>query len=200
VFVYFHDLTSDRLVVVSPGSSASTTNKTYPHDITEIVSKVMLNTINQIINHYYYMWTLQLSSHFPDPYGISKNILKIPKGQPRSRKLIEDRQCNYQAKTDKGTNNDLQNTTQKKKSSNTKYFNLYLIQYLTGSLLNTRGWCNNMLRSPSCTEVLYLSYSIIHRKSIKLGEFCYVYNMLTSTVCPDFLCLSCPLPFFMNLF
>ena len=72
----------------SPGSSASSTKKAYPHDITEILLKVTLNTINQIINHYHYMWALQLSSYFPDPYGISKKGMKLSKWKPESVNLI----------------------------------------------------------------------------------------------------------------
>ena len=128
VFVYFHDLTSDRLVVVSPGSSASTTNKTYPHDITEVVLKVMLNTINQIINHYHYLWTLQLSSHFPDPYNICKNILKLPKAQPEAVNWLRTDNTITKPKRTKGQKTIYKRPHRKKKSSNAKYFNLHLIQ------------------------------------------------------------------------
>ena len=68
----------------SLGSSISSTNKTYSHDIAEILLKVTLKVINQINKHYLYMCTLQLSSHFPDTYGISKKCLKSPKGQPEA--------------------------------------------------------------------------------------------------------------------
>jgi len=69
----------------SPGSPVSSSNKTDRHDITEILLKVALNTINQ------------------------------PEGVIRRRKSKKHRKQNGQKKKDKSTMDDLQNNTQKTK-------------------------------------------------------------------------------------
>jgi hypothetical protein len=74
----------------SPGSPVSSSNKTDRHDITEILSKVALNTINQ------------------------------QKGVIRRRKSKKQRKQNGQKKKDKSTMDDLQSNTQKTKIQATR--------------------------------------------------------------------------------
>ena len=51
-YVISFSVTCDRTVRFSPGTPVSFTNKTVRHDITEILLKVALNTINQPTNHF----------------------------------------------------------------------------------------------------------------------------------------------------
>ena len=57
----------------SPGTPASSTTKTGRHDIAEILLKVALNTINQIINKVYY----QVIYPSDEMYAIQHYVIKF---------------------------------------------------------------------------------------------------------------------------